>query len=152
MWFKDGLWIIMSNFVAKAWTVTDKWRYFSFQIFKITAIYHVGFSLGLYRPIQQCVYETMIYDISDVQKLWNKLGLILDRTLFTPRLTSGVIAWDHVCVLMAEKIWTRALKWMFICMIHQNILWNSHCNLMHVTAILWLRLNVEVVFTCIFGV
>jgi len=29
----------------------------------------------------------------------------------------------------------NAVKWLFICTIHQNILWNCQYNLMHVTAI-----------------
>jgi len=28
-----------------------------------------------------------------------------------------------------------ALKWMFIYMIHQSILWDCQCNLMHLTAL-----------------
>jgi len=36
-------------------------------------------------------------------------------------------------------------------MIHQHILQNCQCNLMHVMPILWLALKDEVVFTCIFS-
>jgi len=39
------------------------------------------------------------------------------------------------CACWWWTVWMRALTWMFIYMIHQNILWNCQCNLMHVTAI-----------------
>jgi len=43
-----------------------------------------------------------------------------------------------VCMLVVDTLNTT-LIWIFIYMIHQNILWNCQCNLMHVTAILWLQ-------------
>jgi len=48
------------------------------------------------------------------------------------------VAWpsEIMCVCWWWTLWTYALTWMFTCMIHQNILWNCQCNLMHVTAIL----------------
>jgi len=42
---------------------------------------------------------------------------------------------EIMCVCWWCKLWTHALIWMFIYMIHQNILWSCQCNLMHVMAI-----------------
>jgi len=36
--------------------------------------------------------------------------------------------------------------------VHQNIMWNRQCNLVNLTAISWLILKAEFVFTCIFGI
>jgi len=47
-------------------------------------------------------------------------------------------AWppEITCACWWWTLWTHALNWMFIYMIHQNILRNCQCNLMPVTAIL----------------
>ena len=81
--------------------------------------------------IQQSVHETKIHDIHDLRNAWCKLGLTLTRA-------SSMLAWpsDIRCACWWWTLWTHALTWMFIYMIHQNILWNCRCNLMHVTAIL----------------
>ena len=68
---------------------------------------------------------------------------------------------EIVCACLWWTLWTHAVKWLFIYMIHpdifiyvihRDILWNYHCNLMHVMAILWITLKVEDVFVCIFDV
>jgi len=52
------------------------------------------------------------------------------------------VAWpsDIMCACWWWTLLTHALKWLFIYMIHQNILWNRQCNLMHVglTSILYM--------------
>jgi len=52
-------------------------------------------NLFIWGVMQQCVYETTIHDIDD---LWCKHGLTLNRTLLTLRFTSGATVWDHMCV------------------------------------------------------
>jgi len=42
----------------------------------------------------------------------------------------GSAVWFHVCVRW-RTLWTHVRKWMFIYMIHQNILLNCSCDLMH---------------------
>jgi len=54
---------------------------------------------------------------------------------------------------MANTLITRcSVKWMFIYVIHQNILWNYQRNSMHLTAILYLTLRVKFVFACVFSI
>jgi len=59
---------------------------------------------------------------------------------------------EIMCPWWWRKLWTHVLIWMFIYMIHQNILWSLQCILMHVMAILYFALKDEVVFMCIFGI
>jgi len=54
--------------------------------------------------MQQCVYETKICDIDDLQNAWGKLDLTLDRMLSTLWLSSGATVWDHVCVLVVDTL------------------------------------------------
>ena len=65
------------------------------------------------------------------ENAWCKLVLTLTRT-------SSMLAWpsEITCACWWWTLWTHAVTWMFIYMIHQNILWNCQCNLMHVTAIM----------------
>jgi len=64
------------------------------------------------------------------ENAWCKLVLTLTRS-------SSMLAWPSaiMCVCWWWTLWTHALTWMFIYMIHQSILWNRQFNLVHVTAI-----------------
>jgi len=80
---------------------------------------------------------------------WCKLVLTLTGT-------SSMLAWpsEIMCACWWWTLWMHVQSvnhQMFIYMIHQYILWNCQCNLTHVTAIFYLTLKAEVVFTCIFG-
>ena len=65
------------------------------------------------------------------ENAWSKLVLTLTET-------SSMLAWlsEIMCACWWWTLWTHAVTWMFIYMIHQNILWNCQWNVMHVTAIL----------------
>jgi len=54
---------------------------------------------------------------------------------------------EIMCACWWRTLWTRALKWMFIYMIHQNVFLNCQCNLMHVglTAIMQSTLKAKIV-------
>jgi len=45
--------------------------------------------------------------------------------------------WDHVCVLVADNVNTccKIIVYLYY-VVHQNILWNCQCHLVHLTAIL----------------
>ena len=81
--------------------------------------------------IQRCVYETNSW--------YRRPAKTLDANLFW--LWPGhhwrcdwPVAWpSEMCACWWWTLRTHALTWMFIYMIHQNILWNCQCNLMHVT-------------------
>jgi len=68
------------------------------------------------------VHETKIHDIDDLQKRLMQTCLDFDRKM---------LAWlwpsDIMCVCWWWPLWTHAPAWMFIYMIHQNILWNCQC-------------------------
>ena len=53
------------------------------------------------------------------ENTWCKLVLTLTGT-------SSTLTWpsEIMCVCWWWTLWTHALTWMFICIIHQNILWN----------------------------
>jgi len=87
--------------------------------------------------MQQCVYETKIRDICDLQNNWHKLGLKLNRTLSGLRLTCRAGFWDCVCVLVVDTLNTCCeIIVNLYYVVHQNILWNCQCNLVHLMAIL----------------
>jgi len=89
----------------------------------------------------------------DLQKSWPKLGLTLNRTLSRLRLTSGATVWDHVCMLVADTLNTCCeIVVHLYYVVHQNILGNCRCNLVHLMTILWLMLKAEFMFTCSFFV
>ena len=52
--------------------------------------------------------------------------------------TTSMQAWpsEIMCACWLWTSWMHAMAWMFIYMIHQNILWNCQCNLVHVMVIL----------------
>ena len=95
----------------------------------IMCLIHVG--LLIWGVIQQSVHETKIHDINDLQKRLVQTCFDFHRNV----INAGVTIWNQ-CACWWLTLWTHALTWMFIYMIHQNILWNCRCNLMHVTAIL----------------
>jgi len=68
---------------------------------------------------------------------WRKLGLTLNITLSRLPVTSGATAWDHVRVLVADTLNTccKIIVDLYY-VVHQNIIWNCQCNLVHVMAIL----------------
>ena len=67
---------------------------------------------------------------------WYKLELILERTLSRLRLTSGSTVWDHVCMVVADTLNTCCeIVVHLYYVVHQNILWNCQCNLVHLMAI-----------------
>jgi len=72
--------------------------------------------------MQQCMYETKIWDTYDLQNAWRNLGLTLNRTLSRLELTSGVTLWDHVCVLVADTLNTccEIIVHLYY-VVHQNI-------------------------------
>jgi len=73
------------------------------------------------------MHETKIHDINNLQNTWCKL-------ILTSSGTSSMQPWPSLimCACWWWTLWTHALTWMFIYMIHQNILWNCQCNMMHV--------------------
>ena len=86
--------------------------------------------------VQQCMYKTKICDICDLQKCLTQTWLTQNRTLSRLRLTSGATVWDHVCVLVVDtlNICCEIIVYLY-CVVHQHILWNCQCNLVHLTAI-----------------
>jgi len=117
----------------------------------------------------QCVYETMTNDIGDLRNwlmqtcydfeqdiIYGALWFYFLRytNTLTYLLTYSAMDQWHDCLRSCVHaggghLEQNALKWMFIHMIHQKILWKCQCNLMHVMAILSLTLKAEVLFTCI---
>jgi len=67
--------------------------------------------------MQQCVYETKICDIDDLQKCLMQTWFTLNQMLSTLRLSSGATVWDHVCVLVADILNIHAVKLLFICIV-----------------------------------
>jgi len=99
-----------------------------------------------------CTEQRFVTSVT-CKNAWCKLGLTLNRTLSRLPLTSGATVWDHVYVVVADTLNTccKIIVYLYY-VVHQNILWNCRCNLVHLTAILQLTLKAEFVFTCIFGV
>jgi len=92
--------------------------------------------------MQQSVYGTKICELTSMtcKNVWRKLRLTLNITLSRLRLTSGATVWDHVCVPWWRTLSTRCEIIVYLYyVVHQNILWNCQCNLVHMTVILWLR-------------
>jgi len=91
----------------------------------------------IWGDVQQCVCGTKIITSMTCKNAWRKLGSTLNRTLSRLRLTSGATFWDHVCVLVADTLNTccEIIVYLYY-MVHQKILWNFQCNLVHLTAIL----------------
>jgi len=70
------------------------------------------------------VYETNIHDIDDLRKRLMQTCFDFERNT----IHAGVTIWDHLCMLVVHgHFQMHALTWMFIYMIHQNILWNCQC-------------------------
>jgi len=75
------------------------------------------------------------------KRVWNKdswhrqPAKTLDANFFlTLTGTSSMLAWPSEIMRACWwwTLWTHVLTWMLIYKIHQNILWNCQCNLMHV--------------------
>jgi len=69
------------------------------------------------------------------KRVWNKYSAhrrpakTLDANLFDFDRNIIHAAWpsEIMCACWWWTLWTHALTWMFIYMIHQNILWNCQC-------------------------
>ena len=90
-------------------------------------------NLLIWSIMWQRMYEAKIHDMISMtcKNAWCKLVLTLTRT-------SSMLVWpsEIMCACWWWTLWSHALTWMFIYMIHQNILENCQCNLMHVMFIL----------------
>jgi len=91
--------------------------------------------------MQQCVYGTKICDIYDLQNAWCKLRLTLNRKLSRLRLNSGTTVWDHVRMLVVDTLNTCCEIVYLYYVVHQNILWNCQCNLVHLMAIMLVNIK-----------
>ena len=87
-------------------------------------------------------YAAMRVRNKDLWHLWPpktldaNLGWLWTENLLRLQLTTGATVWDHVCVLVADTLNTCCEIVVYLyCVVHQNILWNCQCNLMHLTAI-----------------
>jgi len=80
--------------------------------------------------MQQCVYRTKICDICDLQKCLTQTWVDFQQNVIKAAI-------DHVRVLMAYTLNTccKIIVYLYY-VVHQNILWNYQCNLVHLTAIL----------------
>jgi len=87
------------------------------------------------RILYACTEERYVTSVT-CKNAWRKLELTLNRTLSRLRLTSGATVWDHVCVLVADTLKTCCEIVYLYYVVHQNILWNYQCNLVHLKAIL----------------
>ena len=87
--------------------------------------------------MQQCVYGTKICDIYNLQKgFMQNLGWLWTehyRGCDWPVERQSEI----VCMLVADTLNTccKIIVYLYY-VVHQNILWNCQCNLVHLTAIL----------------
>jgi len=72
------------------------------------------------------VYEK-IHDMDDLRK--RLMYTSFDFDIWHYRCYDWPVAWpsENMCACRWWTLWTYALKWMFIYMIHQNILWNHQC-------------------------
>jgi len=88
--------------------------------------------------MQQCVYETKICDIYDLQKCLMQTWVDSEQNVIEAatdkwrnRLRSCVRAggghFEHI-------LWCEISTYLYY-VVHQNILWNYQCNLVHLTAI-----------------
>jgi len=90
-----------------------------------------AFHLLIWGVIQQNVCETKIHDIDDLRKRLMQTCFDFDRNI----INAGVTIWDHVCMMVVETL--NACSDLNVhYMIHQNILWNCQCKLIHITVIL----------------
>ena len=86
--------------------------------------------------MQQCVYETKICDICDLQKCLTQTWVDSEQNVIEAAIDQCATVCDHVCVLVAG-LWTLYCKIIvhLYYVVQQNILWNCQCNLVHLTAI-----------------
>jgi len=105
-----------------------------------------AWNLLIWGVIQQSVHEAKIHDVHNLQKRLLQTCFNFDENI----IDAGMTIWDHVCMLVVDTLNTCSDMNVHLCDSPEH-LWNCQCNLMHVTAILWLTLKAEVVFTCIFG-
>jgi len=96
--------------------------------------------------MQQSVYVTKIHEIDDLWKRLMQICFDFDGNI----IDAGVTIWDHVCMLMMDTLNSCADMNVHLYDSPEH-LWNCQCNLMHVTVILYLTLEAEIVFTCIFS-
>jgi len=87
--------------------------------------------------MQQCMYEIKICDIYDLQKCLMQTWVDFEQNVIEAVMDQNATVWDHVYVLVAEtlNICSEIIVRLYY-VVHQNILWNCQCNLMHLTAIL----------------
>jgi len=100
-------------------------------IIKVDPGHHVPYSYLFCVLYSKACMKQRFMTSTTCKNAWCKLVLTLTGT-------SSMLAWpsEVMCACWWWTLWTHGLTWIFIYMIHQNILWNSQCNLMHVTAIL----------------
>ena len=68
--------------------------------------------------MQENMQEKKIHDVYDLRKRLVQNCFDFDRNI----INAVVTIWDHVCMLVVDALWTHAVTWMFIYMIHQHIL------------------------------
>jgi len=133
--------------VILQWDITKRQLHQMYHSFiKVDQGHHVPYIYLFGVSYSNACAKQRSMTLTTCENAWCKLVLTLTGT-------SSMLAWQSeiMCACWWWTLWTHALTWMFIYMVHQNILWNCQCNLMHVTATLYLTLKDEVVFTCIFG-
>jgi len=66
--------------------------------------------------MQQCLYETKICDIDDLQKrLLMQTWFDFQQNAIEAAETSGTTVWDRAC--WWQTLWTHAVKLLFICIV-----------------------------------
>jgi len=91
--------------------------------------------------------RTKICDIYDLQKCMMQTWIDFEQNVIEAATDQS-----DVYMLMADTLNTCCKIVYSYYVVHQNILWNCQCNLVHLMAILYLTLKAEFVFTYIFGV
>ena len=108
-----------------------KLRQMYYSFFKVYQGHHVP-EIYLYDLLysKACIKQRFMTS-TNCENAWSKLVLTLTRT-------SSMLAWpsEIMCTCWWWTLWTHAMTWVFIYMVHQHILWNCQCNWMHVTTIL----------------
>jgi len=86
--------------------------------------------------MQQCMYGTKICDICDLQKCLMQTGVNFEQNV----IEAAIDQWRNSlrsCLLVADTLKTCCKIIVYLnYVVHQNILWNCQCNLVHLTAIL----------------
>jgi len=66
--------------------------------------------------MQQCVYETKICDICDLQKCLTQTWVDSEQNVIEAAIDQCATVFDHVCVLVSG-LWTHTVKLLFICIV-----------------------------------